>query len=46
MLPESVRQWRDGGRVLSTPAGAGVVRPAPGDGPPALLLHGFPSRSY
>ena len=45
-LPESVRRWRDGGRMLSTTAGSVFVRSAPGSGPAVLLLHGFPSSSY
>ncbi len=45
-LPESVRQWRDGGRMLSTPSGSVFVRSARGNGPTVLLLHGFPSSSY
>lgn len=46
-LPESVRQWRDGGRMLSTPAGRVFVRAQPGRADPiVLMLHGFPSSSY
>lgn len=47
-LPESVRQWRDGGEMLSTPSGQIFVRSTPGevDGPAVVLLHGFPSSSY
>lgn len=46
VLPASVAQWRDGGRLLSTAAGQVFVRSAPGDGPTILLLHGYPSSSY
>ncbi|WP_082135710.1 alpha/beta fold hydrolase [Mycobacterium sp. EPa45] len=46
MLPASVRQWQDGGRMLSTSAGQVFVRSRPGSGPTVLLLHGFPSSSY
>ena len=46
MLPDSVRQWQDGGRATSTRAGNVFVRSSPGDGPTLLLLHGFPSSSY
>jgi pimeloyl-ACP methyl ester carboxylesterase len=46
MLPESVREWRDGGRFVRTRAGNVFVRAEDGDGPTILLLHGFPSSSY
>jgi pimeloyl-ACP methyl ester carboxylesterase len=46
VLPPSVAEWRDGGTLLSTPAGRVFVRSAPGDGPTILLLHGYPSSSY
>src|SRR3954454_886725 len=46
MLPASVRQWHEGGRMLSTSAGSVFVRSSPGAGPTVLLLHGFPSSSY
>ncbi len=39
-------EWRDGGRLLPTPAGSVFVRSAPGDGPTILLLHGYPSSSF
>lgn len=45
-LPDSVRNWRDGGRMVSTPAGRVFVRSSAGRGPIVLLLHGFPSSSY
>lgn len=45
-LPPSVREWRDGGRWVSTGAGEVFVRSSAGDGPTVLLLHGFPSSSY
>nr|WP_090342453.1 alpha/beta hydrolase [Mycolicibacterium malmesburyense]CRL72858.1 alpha/beta hydrolase [Mycolicibacterium malmesburyense] len=46
MLPPTVAQWRDGGRLLNTAAGNVFVRSTPGDGPTILLLHGYPSSSY
>ncbi|HYZ67856.1 MAG TPA: alpha/beta hydrolase [Mycobacterium sp.] len=46
MLPPSVSEWRDGGRLLPTPAGEVFVRSANGDGPTILLLHGYPSSSF
>lgn len=46
MLPQTVAQWRDAGRWLTTPAGRVFVRSAPGDGPTVLMLHGYPSSSY
>jgi pimeloyl-ACP methyl ester carboxylesterase len=46
MLPDSVADWRDGGRFVPTSAGKVFVRSAQGDGPTILLLHGFPSSSY
>jgi pimeloyl-ACP methyl ester carboxylesterase len=46
VLPASVRQWQEGGRLLSTSAGSVFVRSQPGGGPAVLLLHGFPSSSY
>ncbi|CAJ1498044.1 alpha/beta hydrolase [[Mycobacterium] kokjensenii] len=45
-LPAGVRQWRDGGRWLTTSAGRVFLRSADGDGPTVVLLHGFPSCSY
>ncbi|MEO6792919.1 MAG: alpha/beta hydrolase [Mycobacterium sp.] len=45
-LPNSVREWQDGGRWISTDAGRVFVRSGAGDGPTVLLLHGFPSCSY
>jgi pimeloyl-ACP methyl ester carboxylesterase len=45
-MPASVREWRDGGRWLSTTAGSVFVRSAPGVGPTVLLLHGYPSSSF
>jgi len=44
--PNSVREWQDGGRWISTTAGRIFVRSGAGDGPTVLLLHGFPSCSY
>lgn len=46
MLPASVHQWQEGGRLLSTGSGSVFVRSSPGRGPTLLLLHGFPSSSY
>ena len=57
MLPASVRQWEQGGRLLAPTSGRVYVRSAPrsadtapgppaGDQPTVLLLHGFPSSSY
>ncbi|KUI26210.1 alpha/beta fold hydrolase [Mycobacterium sp. GA-2829] len=46
MLPARVRQWREGGRFVTTRVGSVFVRSAPGDGPTVLLLHGYPSSSY
>lgn len=52
MLPESVAQWRNGGRWLTTPSGTVFVRTGPpgtaptGTAPTILLLHGYPSSSY
>ena len=46
MLPDGVRKWQDGGRLVSTGSGSVFVRSAPGSGPTVLLLHGFPSSSY
>ena len=45
-LPDSVRGWRDGGRLVTTRAGRVFVRSSAGRGPVVLLLHGFPSSSY
>lgn len=45
-LSKSVREWRDGGRWVSTDAGELFVRSGAGQGPTVLLLHGFPSCSY
>lgn len=46
-----VAQWRDGGEMVSTPAGRVFVRSSPGPadlgGPTLLLLlHGYPSSSF
>jgi pimeloyl-ACP methyl ester carboxylesterase len=46
VLPQTVRDWRDGGRLLSTGAGKVFVRSGAGESPTVLLLHGFPSSSY
>ena len=49
-LPESVRDWRHGGRLVATRAGRVFVRSSSGRAHPGvatvLLLHGFPSSSY
>jgi pimeloyl-ACP methyl ester carboxylesterase len=46
VLPSIVSDWRDGGRLLATPAGSVFVRSAAGSGPTVLLLHGYPSSSF
>jgi pimeloyl-ACP methyl ester carboxylesterase len=46
MTAPSVRDWRDGGRWLTTGTGWVFVRSADGDGPTILLLHGYPSSSF
>jgi pimeloyl-ACP methyl ester carboxylesterase len=46
VLPQSVRDWRDGGRLVPTRSGSLFVRSAQGDGPTVLLLHGYPSSSF
>lgn len=46
MLPETVRNWRDGGRFVETEVGSVFVRSQPGSGPTILLLHGYPSSSF
>ncbi|BBY08762.1 alpha/beta fold hydrolase [Mycobacterium noviomagense] len=46
MLPQTVQDWRDGGRFVSTRVGKVFVRSGAGEGPTVLLLHGFPSSSY
>jgi pimeloyl-ACP methyl ester carboxylesterase len=46
VLPERVRDWRDGGRLFDTGRGAVFVRSAPGAGATVLLLHGYPSSSF
>lgn len=46
VLPARVRDWRDGGRMLSTEVGSVFVRSATGNGPTVLLLHGYPSSSF
>jgi pimeloyl-ACP methyl ester carboxylesterase len=46
VLPQAVRDWRDGGRLVSTGAGTIFVRSGAGEAPTVLLLHGFPSSSY
>ncbi len=49
-LSPAVRQWRAGGRMVTTRAGDVFVRSAsaslPSGTPTILLLHGFPSSSY
>lgn len=45
-LSRGVREWRDGGRWVSTDAGRVFVRSGAGEGPTVVLLHGFPSCSY
>jgi pimeloyl-ACP methyl ester carboxylesterase len=46
VLPAIVSDWRDGGRLLGTPAGSVFVRSGAGTGPTVLLLHGYPSSSF
>jgi pimeloyl-ACP methyl ester carboxylesterase len=46
MMAPNVRDWRDGGRWLTTGSGSVFVRSADGDRPTVLLLHGYPSSSY
>src|SRR5271166_1456880 len=46
VMPASVSEWRDGGRLLPTPSGNVFVRSSAGDGPTVLLLHGYPSSSF
>jgi pimeloyl-ACP methyl ester carboxylesterase len=46
VLPQTVQDWRDGGRFVSTRAGKVFVRSGAGKSPTVLLLHGFPSSSY
>ncbi len=45
-LPSGAQAWRDGGRMVQTRAGSVFVRTGAGEGPPVLLLHGYPSSSY
>jgi pimeloyl-ACP methyl ester carboxylesterase len=45
-MPASVREWRDGGRLVPTSAGSLFVRSAQGASPTVLLLHGYPSSSF
>src|SRR5215212_5858789 len=46
MLTDRVRAWRDGGDEVDLGGRRIFVRRRAGDGPPLLLLHGFPSSSY
>ncbi len=46
VMPQAVRDWRAGGRMLRCRAGSVFVRSAPGSGPTVLLLHGYPSSSF
>jgi len=46
VMPRDVRDWREGGRALSTSAGEIFLRSAAGAGPTVVLLHGYPSSSY
>lgn len=46
VIPSSVVEWRDGGRLVSTDAGSVFVSSGEGDGPTVLLLHGYPSSSF
>jgi pimeloyl-ACP methyl ester carboxylesterase len=46
MLTDRVRAWEQGGERVEFRGHRIFVRRRPGDGPPLLLLHGFPSSSY
>lgn len=46
MLTDRVRAWEQGGERIDFRGRRIFVRRRPGDGPPLLLLHGFPSSSY
>src|SRR3954470_23912422 len=46
MLTDRVRAWEHGGERIEFRGRRIFVRRRDGDGPPLLLLHGFPSSSY
>ena len=46
MLTDRVRAWEQGGERVDFRGHRIFVRRRPGEGPPLLLLHGFPSSSY
>jgi pimeloyl-ACP methyl ester carboxylesterase len=46
MLTDRVRAWEQGGERVELRGHRIFVRRRPGEGPPLLLLHGFPSSSY
>lgn len=46
MLTDRVRAWEQGGERIEFRGHSIFVRRRAGDGPPLLLLHGFPSSSY
>jgi pimeloyl-ACP methyl ester carboxylesterase len=46
MLTDRVRAWQQGGEQIDFRGRRIFVRRRAGDGPPLLLLHGFPSSSY
>lgn len=45
-LTTRVEAWRDGGELVEIGGRRIFVRSQAGDGPPVLLLHGYPSSSY
>jgi pimeloyl-ACP methyl ester carboxylesterase len=46
MLTDRVREWEAGGEYVDFRGHRIFVRRRDGDGPPLLLLHGFPTASY
>ena len=46
MLTDRVREWERGGEYVDFRGRRIFVRRRAGDGPPLLLLHGFPTASY
>ncbi len=45
-LTERVEEWRRAGEFVDVGGRRIFVREQPGEGPPVLLLHGYPSSSY
>jgi pimeloyl-ACP methyl ester carboxylesterase len=45
-LTDRVRAWRDAGAFVDFEGHRIFVREPPGEGPPILFLHGYPSSSY